>query len=562
MRPTAGFSPAASRTVAAHQNIAAPKTGLITKLSEYARRVAGVLGIAAGAGIAASVPAPAQAYPHKAEISTPAPTSPVPGNSVRPVSAELRDREWKTVVEKGIGAKAFAQKLGTDDWGLLVDEEGNRLSDPSKLRQGRRYLAARNAQDAEIVSAAVKSMGGMSLSSKVPLPSPVRAKTEAKMTADDIVSYAEEHLGKPYRLGANGVKAIDCSQLIVETLKSAGIVGSGYDITAAGLHDLSAAKKLKDVKKGDLVFLHKRSGHVGHVAIALGAPDEKGYIDIIDASSSQRGVTKRRFHMSLAGLSAGSLPFVGQPAPDSAPIYAAAPKPSVSVTLAQTARAEEPSVRKVAKPVGKPASAIERAQPAPVAAKPAVKPVRSVRAEPMRTAFAEALDFDVSEVRTAERQPEVSRFVEKEKVASAQILDFPSERVSSVPAVSKKVEDRVNATVVQLASRVSDRNQAESIRTSLEKKSLVEQIEYFRAQASNDPSYALAATKLEIVKLHGERSLVADNIAHYKAQAAKSVPGAFETLSKLTKVASALDAKIAAMKVAANDAEYQLKKAA
>lgn len=559
MRPSAGLSSAASRTVAAPQKIAAPKKSLLTKLSEYARRVAGVLGIAAGAGIAASVPAPAQAYPHKTTASAPAPTSPVPGNSARPVATELRDREWKTVVEKGIGAKAFAQKFGTDDWSLLVDEEGNRLSDPSKLRQGRRYLAAKSAQDAEVVSAAVKSMGGMNLS---PKRAEVRghAKTSGvpaveKVSADDIVSYAEEHLGKPYRLGANGVKSIDCSQLVVETLKKAGIVGSNYDITAAGLHDLSAAKKLQDVKKGDLVFLHKRSGHVGHVAIALGAPDEKGYIDIIDASSSQGGVTKRRFHTSLAGLSAGSLPFVGRTAPDAVPTYASAPKPSV--TVAQAARAEEPSVSKVAKPVGKPASAIAKSQPVPVAAKPVAKPVRS---EPIRAAFAEALDFDVSEVRTVERQPEVSRFVEK--TASAQVLDFPSERVSSVPAVSKKVEDRVNATVVQLASRVSDRDKAESIRTSLEKKSLIEQIEYFRTQASNDPSYALAATKLEIVKLHGERSLVADNIAHYKAQAAKSVPGAFETLSKLTKVASTLDARIAAMKMAVNDAEYQKKKAA
>lgn len=100
---------------------------------------------------------------------------------------------------------------------------------------------------------------------------------------------------------------------------------------------MSKAKKVSSVKKGDLLFLHKKSGRVSHVAIALSAPDAKGYIDIIDASASQGAVTKRKFHMNLAGLSAGSLPFVGTTvAPDSLPVYAKAVE-STKVAIAGAA---------------------------------------------------------------------------------------------------------------------------------------------------------------------------------------------------------------------------------
>lgn len=626
MRTTAGLSDV-SRHVAP-----ASKMGLFAKISDYARRAMGILGLSAGVGIAAAAPSPHYEAPVDGVVlSAPAPSTPAPGTPSRVAATELRDREWKAVVEKGVGAKDFAMKaFGTDNWGLLVDQEGNRLSDPSKLMRGKKYLVAQNAQDAAMVAAAVKSMGGMELSPKHVRTSSVSAhkhvrtasaevrhhvpevRAEVKVTSDSLVSYAEEHLGKPYRMGANGVKAIDCSQLVVESLKRAGIVGQDFDTTAAGFHEMSTAKKLGNVQKGDLLFLHKRSGHVGHVAIALSAPDEKGYIDIIDASSSQGGVTERRFHMSMAGLSAGSLPFVGKTvAPDAAPVYARAVE-STKVAVADaaetvadagvelasavgnavisSAHAEEvPHVKtaKVAKSVRvavtKPAVATAKSvQPVRTASVASVRPVVAVT----RTAQAQVrqveissevavLEFESAKIVTPASKPEPSRFVEVEKPATAEILDFPTVRTADrstektpVSAVSEKVEARVNATVVSLSSRLSDRDQAASIRASLEKKSLSEQIDHFRAlsEAANDPVYSLqsglTATKLEIVKLHGERKLVSENISYYKAQAAKSVPGAFETVVKLGKIAASLDAKIGDMKLSANYAEYQLKKAA
>lgn len=633
MRSSAGLSNAASRAVLT------PKQGIFAKISEYARRVAGVLGIAAGASIAATASAPVQAAPDQSALSAPAsPSAPVPGNPSRSVVPELRDREWKSVVQKGIGAKDFAQAaFGTDEWGLLVDEEGNHLANPSKLRQGRYYLLARNAQDAALVSAAVKSMGGIGLAPKTSVSkgaeshrvSRIQKESAPKLSADELVSYAEEHLGKPYRFGGSGEKSIDCSQLVIESLKKAGVVDSSYDTTAAGLSKMATAKKLKDVKKGDLLFLHKRSGHIGHVAIALSEPKD-GYVDIIDASSSQGAVTKRRFHTQIAGLSAGSLPFVGRTVvPDSMPVYAQADAPSATVVAraevsapvapAQTAvaRIETPlKMAYAAKPLAKSApimvaSTEKRAATLPqketpktatlaktaerivsaaasmvisnanaseaplpaTALTPTQKPQRKmVAAKPAPSASNEgvrlrpetSIKTPIREASAASVETSVMKKVSAER-PSAEITAFPGEKVVPVGEISRKVTERVDALVIDFASRVNDREQAASIRASLEKKSLSEQISYYRSQAAaaNDPSFALeanlVATKLEIVKLHGERSLVSDNLAYYKAQADRSVPGAFETVNKLSKVASVLDAKINSMKLAANDAEYRAK---
>ncbi len=123
---------------------------------------------------------------------------------------------------------------------------------------------------------------------------PRRNRTEAfaeKMNREELIAYAEEHLGKTYRFGADGNTEIDCSQLVVESMKKAGVVRSDYDNTAAGLFDLTASKSPNEIRRGDLVFL-RRGGRITHVEIALG-PVENGRIPIIDASSNAGKVTKR-----------------------------------------------------------------------------------------------------------------------------------------------------------------------------------------------------------------------------------------------------------------------------
>ena len=127
------------------------------------------------------------------------------------------------------------------------------------------------------------------------------------MNRESLIAYAEEHLGKTYRFGADGNTEIDCSQLVVESMKKAGVVRSDYDTTAAGLFDLSAGKPTGEVRRGDLVFL-RRGGKITHVEIALG-PVENGRIPIIDASSNAGKVTKR-YQSVGPSVSVGSPLFV------------------------------------------------------------------------------------------------------------------------------------------------------------------------------------------------------------------------------------------------------------
>ncbi len=52
-----------------------------------------------------------------------------------------------------------------------------------------------------------------------------------------------------YQLGADGKNAIDCSQLVVESLKKAGMVDTGFDTTAAGFHSIAKHKNPHEVQR-------------------------------------------------------------------------------------------------------------------------------------------------------------------------------------------------------------------------------------------------------------------------------------------------------------------------
>jgi cell wall-associated NlpC family hydrolase len=113
----------------------------------------------------------------------------------------------------------------------------------------------------------------------------------AAIDRETLIGGAESHLWKPYKLWANGDRAIDCSQLIVESLKQARVVNSRFDTNAANLRALSSGKPASSVERGDLVFLRKE-GRISHVAIALG-PVTNGGIPILDASTNTGKVAKR-----------------------------------------------------------------------------------------------------------------------------------------------------------------------------------------------------------------------------------------------------------------------------
>ncbi|WP_316043374.1 C40 family peptidase [Actinomadura sp. CNU-125] len=74
------------------------------------------------------------------------------------------------------------------------------------------------------------------------------------------VRFAKKQLGKPYRWGAEGPNAYDCSGLVMAAWRKAGV--KLPRVTHAQYRKVDRKVKLKDLKPGDLVFFRNR-GHVG-----------------------------------------------------------------------------------------------------------------------------------------------------------------------------------------------------------------------------------------------------------------------------------------------------------
>ena len=102
------------------------------------------------------------------------------------------------------------------------------------------------------------------------------------VTGDDVVEYARTFKGVPYKLGAAGPKAFDCSSFTRYVYRH-----FGYDITAYSQVQFREGRPVEsysDLQKGDLVFFCTNGdGRVSHVGIYL-----KDY-KFVHASSS-RGV--------------------------------------------------------------------------------------------------------------------------------------------------------------------------------------------------------------------------------------------------------------------------------
>lgn len=221
---------------------------------------------------------------------------------------EIMDRYVFSTIEKYVLPNANVMKAVEDGsksvaYFLALTHIGG----PGKLKntEGRDWLGTDVSAYAMGVSNAYERNVGTAIAE-----TPRRNRTEAfaeRMDREELVTHAEEHMGKRYRLGADGTEAIDCSQLVVESMKKAGVVRSDYDNTAAGLFDLTAGKPASEVRRGDLVFL-RRDGRITHVEIALG-PVENGRIPIIDASSNAGKVTKR-YQAVGSSVSVGSPLFV------------------------------------------------------------------------------------------------------------------------------------------------------------------------------------------------------------------------------------------------------------
>ena len=91
---------------------------------------------------------------------------------------------------------------------------------------------------------------------------PTTSSTSSAGQAATALAYARAQIGKPYKLGAAGPDAFDCSGLVQQAYKAAGITLSRT--TATQVHEGVAVAKA-DLQPGDLVF-----PTVGHVQLYAG----------------------------------------------------------------------------------------------------------------------------------------------------------------------------------------------------------------------------------------------------------------------------------------------------
>ncbi len=101
--------------------------------------------------------------------------------------------------------------------------------------------------------------------------------------ASEIIAFAKQYMGRPYRSGAKGPKAFDCSGFT-------SFVYRNFDIS---LNPSSSAQSTQgekisrsDIRPGDLLFFKGRGGRsVGHVGIAVDV-EESGNVKFIHAATS------------------------------------------------------------------------------------------------------------------------------------------------------------------------------------------------------------------------------------------------------------------------------------
>ncbi len=110
--------------------------------------------------------------------------------------------------------------------------------------------------------------------------------------AGEIIDFAAKYLGRPYRLGAKGPSAFDCSGFTGYVFRSFGI-----SLGASSRDQFKQGKSLSldQVRPGDLMFFAGRRGGstVGHVVMAVDINDD-GSIQFIHAST-KKGITYGTF---------------------------------------------------------------------------------------------------------------------------------------------------------------------------------------------------------------------------------------------------------------------------
>ncbi|MBR6346779.1 MAG: C40 family peptidase [Bacteroidales bacterium] len=101
---------------------------------------------------------------------------------------------------------------------------------------------------------------------------------------DQIIAYAMEYLGVPYKFGASGPKEFDCSGFTRIVFAK-----FGYDIPHSSVMQQKVSTPVRsyaELRRGDLVFFGSRTDirKVGHVGIVVDVVKSGGYFTFIHAS--------------------------------------------------------------------------------------------------------------------------------------------------------------------------------------------------------------------------------------------------------------------------------------
>lgn len=116
------------------------------------------------------------------------------------------------------------------------------------------------------------------------------AKIKAAKKIQRVLKVAKQQKGDPYRYGASGPSAFDCSGLVYYAARKAGFKNIPRTSSAQSSHVRRISKKW--LRSGDFVFFHS-GGRVYHVGIYVGR-NSKGHRVIVHAPSTGQRVKYER----------------------------------------------------------------------------------------------------------------------------------------------------------------------------------------------------------------------------------------------------------------------------
>jgi cell wall-associated NlpC family hydrolase len=123
-----------------------------------------------------------------------------------------------------------------------------------------------------------------------------------------VLDVARRNWGKFYTWGGDDPSSFDCSGLVIECLKSVGVLARGGDWTAAQLWKMFSENQVVIPDSGDLVFWENSNHKVVHVEIvlnrelSLGASGGGSFVRTVDDAIKYNAFVKIRPITSRAGV--------------------------------------------------------------------------------------------------------------------------------------------------------------------------------------------------------------------------------------------------------------------